>query len=169
VQDVPIGGVTGAFLRNWQINGITTMTSGLPVNVIVGFNRSRNGHDARIDRPDLVAGGNANPVLGGPNLYFDPSQFALQPAGFLGNLGANTLIGPGFVTFDLSVVRQVPLTDRYRLQVRLEGFNLFNHPNFGLPDTAIFNSNGTVRGAAGRITTSSSAMRQMQLGIRLTF
>jgi hypothetical protein len=52
------------------------------------------------------------------------------------------------------------------LQLRLEAFNLLNHTNLALPDANIFNSNGTVRGAAGRITSTSTTSRQIQLGVK---
>src|SRR5687768_17922515 len=51
--------------------------------------------------PDLVSGGNANPVLGGPDRYFDAGQFALPSRNLYGNLGRSTLISPGVVTVDL--------------------------------------------------------------------
>ena len=70
-----------------------------------------------------------NPVLGGYQRYFDPSQFVLPPPGFLGNLGRNTLIGPGLNTFDLSLGKTIPIVGDSSLQVRAEFYNLFNTTN----------------------------------------
>lgn len=172
LSELPLSGVAGALLNNWQVSGILTIASGLAVNINTGFNRSRNGHDNRIDRPNLIAGGSSNPILGGYEQYFDPSQFALPAPGFLGNLGSNTLIGPGLATMDLAFVKRFPvaaLSDSFNVQLRAEVFNVFNRNNFGLPDPAVFVSSGAVRGAAGRITNTSTPNRQMQVGLRMQF
>ena len=95
LQGLPLKGVSGALFNNWQVSGIWTAASGLPINLQNAVRRSRNGQNTNVERPNLIAGGNNNPVLGGHERYFDPSQFQLPPAGFLGNLGRNTLIGPG--------------------------------------------------------------------------
>ena len=55
-----------------------------------------------------------------PARYFDPSSFVLQPAGFYGNLGRNTLIGPGLVKVDYSLNKQFRITERAALELRAE-------------------------------------------------
>ena len=87
--------------------------------------------------PDLRPGASNNPVLGGADKYFDPTAFVLQPAGYIGNLGRNTLIGPGLFTLDVVVERSIRLGaggDR-ALQLRLEAFNLTNRVNLALPSS----------------------------------
>ncbi|MBI4463693.1 MAG: TonB-dependent receptor, partial [Acidobacteria bacterium] len=103
-QNSPIGG--------WQIGGILSAQSGLPVAVQIGFSRSRNGSRGSgvVDRPDLAASASNNPVRGGPDQYFDPNAFLLPEAGYHGNLGRNTLIGPGRVSFDFSLVKNTYLS-----------------------------------------------------------
>lgn len=172
LQGLPFHGIVGALSNNWQVSGIWIALSGLPVNLQNGTRRSRNGQNTNVERPDLIAGGDDDPVLGGYERYFDPSQFVLPSAGFHGNVGRNTLSGPGLSTFDLALSRYVPLTtisDDFNIQIRLEIFNLFNQTNFGLPDSSIFNSDGTVRGSVGRITETSTPARQMQLGLKIVF
>jgi hypothetical protein len=169
LQNLPLGGLAGILLSDWQLNSVTTLASGYPLYLNLGFPNSRNGQIFISERPSLVPGGDNNPILGGPVRYFDPSQFVLPPAGTLGNLGRNTMNGPGLVTFDLSVARTIRAGDRFNVQLRVETFNLFNRANFGVPDNTIFTSTGAVRGAVGRITTTSTPARQMQLGLKFGF
>ncbi|MBI4481361.1 MAG: TonB-dependent receptor [Acidobacteria bacterium] len=172
LSDLPLRGVASALFNNWELNGIATATSGFPLNVNVGFNSSRNFQSTFADRPDLIPGGNASPALGTPDRYFDPSQFALPTAGFLGNLGRNTLDGPGLATFDFSLVKNMgisSISDEFKVQLRVEFFNVFNRPNFGVPDRRIFTTAGRVRGAVGRITNTSTSNRQIQLGLKVEF
>ena len=121
----PLSSVAGIFLNDWQTSGILTLSSGYPFTGNVSFdianNGVREGH-----RPDLVAGADNNPVLGGPDTYFDVSSFELQPRGRLGRLGRNTLIGPGHATLDVAATRTVQLTEQHGLQFRAERFSIFS-------------------------------------------
>ena len=69
-------------------------------------------------------------------------------------------------TLDLIVGKSVAIGGTRELQVRFECFNLLNRANFGLPQNQVFNANGTIREDAGRITSTSTAARQIQLGIK---
>ncbi len=155
----------------WQWNGISTLSSGNPFSVVVGFDRARARFQAGTSpqRPDLVAGRSTNPVLGGPDRYFDPGAFALPEAGFFGNLGRNTLIGPGLAMMDISLNKRFQISERAALQFRTEMFNSLNHPNLAIPSArTVFTSTGPV-GSAGRITSTLTSSRQLQLGMKLTF
>ena len=121
------------------------------------------------DRPDLLPGKSNNPVLGGPDKYFDTSSFALQEAGFQGNLGRNTLIGPGLFNVDFSLFKQSALTERLGLQFRFETFNIFNHANFALPSTSLFDRQGRALPDTGRISGTVTPARQLQFGLRLSW
>ena len=172
----PLSSVAGIFLNDWQTSGILTLSSGYPFTGNVSFdianNGVREGH-----RPDLVAGADNNPVLGGPDTYFDVSSFELQPRGRLGRLGRNTLIGPGHATLDVAATRTVQLTEQHGLQFRLEVFNLLNRVNFSHPQNRgagggviIFNNtSGIPIGNAATIFSTTSSSRQLQLGMRYTF
>jgi hypothetical protein len=114
--DLPIArsanGVAGALLKGWQLNNVTTLQSGQPFTVRLGFNRSGNLNTTSFsqnERPNLKPGYSSNPVLGGPDRYWDINAFELPPAGQRGNLGRNSLIGPGLINSDQfrSVARQV--------------------------------------------------------------
>jgi hypothetical protein len=120
----------------------------------------------------LIPGGNNNPVLEDwtPEKYFDPSQFVVQPLGFYGNVGRNTLIGPGQVSMNFSLSKDNRLGEGKNLEFRAEFFNFLNHPNFRGPNASIFrNAVGALSPNVGRITATSTTMRQIQLGLKLTF
>ncbi|MBL8296604.1 MAG: hypothetical protein JNN08_32465 [Bryobacterales bacterium] len=155
----------------WQWNTIATTSSGNPFSVVVGFDRARARFQAGTSpqRPDLVAGRSTNPVLGGPDRYFDPSAFSLPAAGFYGNLGRNTLIGPGLAMVDMSINKRFRITERVTAQFRTEMFNALNHANLAIPSArTVFTGSGPV-GSAGRITSTLTSARQLQLGMKLVF
>ncbi|HET8646295.1 MAG TPA: hypothetical protein VFO85_12445, partial [Vicinamibacteria bacterium] len=180
--DLPLArssqGLKAALLKGWQLNNITTLRSGHPFTVELGFNRSGNLNTtsfSRHERPDLKAGCSNNPVLGGPDRYWDVSCFELPAAGTRGDLGRNTLIGPGLVSIDLALAKNFDLGRARNLQLRIEAFNLPNHPNFAIPSgrTAFtgVNPDGSpvVAPTWGRITSTVTTSRQIQLGLKLDF
>jgi hypothetical protein len=155
----------------WQFNAISTLASGNPFSVAVGFDQARARFQAGTspERPDLVPGRSSNPILGSPSRYFDPTAFALPAPGFYGTLGRNTLIGPGLVGLDFSANKTFKLHERTSLQFRTELFNVLNHPNFSIPSQrTVFSSTGPV-GSAGLITSTKTSSRQLQLGLKLLF
>jgi hypothetical protein len=116
-----------------------------------------------------VPGRSSNPILGGADRYFDPTAFALPAAGFYGDLGRNTLIGPGLASTDLSVGKRFRVGGRVDLQFRAELFNAFNRRNLAIPSQrTVFTSTGAV-GSAGRITATTTSARQLQFGLRMGF
>ena len=162
----------------WHWNAITTLSSGNPFSAVISFDRARAIPQSGTapETPDLVPGMNTNPILGDPARYFDPSSFVLQPAGFYGNLGRNTLIGPGLAKVDFSLNKRFPVTERLGLELRAEAFNLFNHPNFSIPSQrAVFSGVNSTTGlgipvaSAGLITSTQTSSRQLQLGLKVVF
>ncbi len=171
-------GVAGALLGGWQVNGIATVRSGHPFTVEMGFNRSGNLNTtgfSRHERPDLKAGCSSNPVLGGPDRYWDVNCFQLPTVNTRGNLGRNTVIGPGLVSIDASLVKSFPLGGNRTLQVRIEAFNVPNRANFAVPSgrTAFTgvaaDGSPVVAPTWGRITSTVTTARQIQLGAKITF
>jgi len=162
----------------WQTNLIAIASSGNPFSVLVSYDsaRARFGTGPSPERPDLIPGHSANPVLGGSaskitraQRYFDPASFALPAPGFYGNLPRNTLIGPGLLSIDMALNKTLPITERLRLQLRSELFNVPNHPNFAIPSQRnVFSPAGPVA-SAGLITQTLTTSRQLQLGARLEF
>jgi len=159
-------------LGGWSINGTNTIRSGLPVNIQMTPRQSGCVAQSCNERPDLRPGGNINPVLDHwtPEHYFDTSNFVVQPLGFFGNLGRNTMIRPGQLNLNLSFTKNNRVGEGKNLEFRAELFNFLNHPNFGTPNNNVFtDAAGTLDPNAGRITTTSTKMRQIQLGLKLIF
>lgn len=174
--DVPSGdyqGVAGAILGGWKVNGIITVADGNSVNILnnAAVDRARMGISRPTDeRPNLKPGADNNPVLGGPDKYFDSSPFELQEEGFFGNLGRNTAIGPGFANVDFSVLKDFALNEDRTIQFRAEFFNLFNRANFSNPSGTVFsNSSGNPSGSFGRIRSTSTTSRQIQFALKFLF
>jgi hypothetical protein len=177
-----LSGAAGALLDGWQLSGIWTMRSGNPLTVFVNTNRSRSqwnpsrGPGIGQDRPDYAPGyGPENAVLGRPEQWFDPAAFALQPAGTFGNTGRGDFTGPDLRTLDLSLAKMAPWTrigNGGRLEFRIEAFNILNRANFGPPELRVFagqRDNEAPLPTFGRITTTVTSARQVQLGFRVTF
>jgi outer membrane receptor protein involved in Fe transport len=176
--DVPaaasLTGVAGGLVKGWQLNNVTTFQTGQPFTVRLGFNRSGNLNTTGFsmnERPDLKPGFSSNPVLGGPDRYWDINAFALPAAGTRGNLGRNTLTGPGLINVDLSLIKSFALPSSKTLQARLEAFNVLNRPNFAVPSgrIAFTNAAGDVAPNWGRITSTVTTSRQVQLGMKYLF
>jgi outer membrane receptor protein involved in Fe transport len=171
--EIPVGTLTGvrrAIAGGWQVSGIVTVRSGIPFSPVLGSDRARAAprSGGAGQRPDLVAGCSLNPVLGGADQYFDPNCFSLPALGTFGNVPRNTIIGPGFQSWDLAVFKNVGLRGGRRIQLRAEGFNVTNHVNFGLPQSTVFNAAGRVSNA-GQITNIVGSARQWQFGVKLDF
>ncbi len=170
--DLPFGrdltGAARALGAGWQVNGIVSLAAGTPFTPLLNFDNARNLSRAFSQHPNLKAGASTNPVLGGPDRYFDPTAFELPPAGTYGNLGRNTIIGPGLVLVDLSLVKRFTVFGDRPLEFRAEGFNVLNRVNFARPSATVFDARGPV-GSAGRISSTSTPARQIQLGLRFTF
>ncbi len=128
--------------KGWQLNSLMTFTSGSPIDISAGTNRSQSFDNK--DRVDVV--GNPDPGLRSPLTpygavpYFNTAAFALPAIGTFGNIGRNVLRGPGFGAVDFSVFKNTPLTERVSSQFRVEMFNLFNQTNFANPGTSLNSS-----------------------------
>ncbi len=177
-----LDGVAGKILDGWQLAGIGQMRSGNPLTVFVARNRSRSQWSPSLapgigfDRASLAPGfTHSSAVLGGPDQYFNPAAFVLPPAGTLGTLGRGTFIGPNLRIFDLSAVKNTrwsALGENTVIQFRVEAFNLFNRANFAPPSLIAFTGaadNEQPLPTFGRIRSTVTASRQIQLGLRLTF
>jgi len=120
-----------ALLANWQLNGITTLHTGGPLNITLPFDNSGTGEFR--DRPNLI--GNARVAFNPTGPYLNPAAFAQPAQGTYGNLGRNVFSGPGLNNFDLSFVKSQPIGGDRLLRLRAEFFNVWNHPNFANPST----------------------------------
>ena len=132
------------FSRGWQLNTIITAQSGRPVPIVNSSDTS--GADASVfptpsnfhQRPNLVAG--VNPINSNwesaPDSigYLNGAAFVQPAFGTFGNLGRNAIFGPKFWSVDFSLTKNTRLNEHVNLQFRAEFFNIFNHPNFALPN-----------------------------------
>jgi hypothetical protein len=159
-------GLRALAARDWNVGMLVRMRSGYPFSAISGVDTGLQVQGWAPEYPDLKTGAGSNPVLGNVDRWFDPNAFVLPPAGYIGTLTRNSIVGPDLKTVDLIVGKSITLGGRRELQLRFECFNLLNRANFGLPQNQVFNTNGTVREDAGRITTTATAARQIQLGIK---
>jgi len=184
--------VLSGVLGGWTINGIGTFRTGEPFGARVNSNVSANGDRWTPDRPNLNPGYSSNPTsgvtkadcviskkkvipagtpLGTPSNWYDPCAFSLPAPGHYGNLGRNTLIGPGLQDVDASLEKIFKPTERVNVQARAEVFNLLDHANFYLPGYNVFTPSGAYSGSAGVITKliSYPGGRIMQFGLKLSF
>jgi hypothetical protein len=150
------------------VNSIFTAQSGFPFTPQLSYNPSNNGDTRNPVRPFVNPAFAGSVILGNPTQWFNPAAFLQPPAnsGFYGNLGRNTLIGPGLATWDMSVLKDTAISERLNLQFRAEIFNLLNRSNFGTPNLIVFTPSG-VSGTAGAITSTSTTSRQVQFGLKL--
>jgi hypothetical protein len=162
-------GFKGALVNNWQIAPLIRILSGAVLNVTTGTDNSLNG--IGLDRPNLV---NPQAVYShqkitqsatGNRQYLSAKSagaFTANTAGTFGNLGRNAFRQPAYYDVDTAVTRIFPIHERLALNIRLEAFNLFNHPNFNGFTTALNSS------TFGYATTAQPA-RIFQLAGKLTF
>lgn len=166
--------MTGAarhIVGGWQVNGILTLSSGNPLSVLDEDNAAQIARigDAENLRVNLIPGGNNNPVLGGPDRYYDPSQFTPSTLGFFGNIGPGTVRSPGLAVFDLSLFKNFEITETNRFQFRVEFFNLFNRSNFHTPDMSPFDPSSNPNPNAGKVDRTRTANRQIQFALKYIF
>lgn len=160
---------------------MSSVQSGRPIPIITSNDTSANPNANYVtrswyhQRPNLVPG--VNPIVSNWSVatgYLNPNAFAQPADGTFGNLGRNAIYGPGFWNVDMSLSKNTKLSERVNLQVRWEVFNVFNHPNFALPN-AVWGSDSfgqisqTPDVAQGNPGLGGGGPRVMQLGTRLSF
>ncbi|MBM3783850.1 MAG: carboxypeptidase regulatory-like domain-containing protein [Acidobacteria bacterium] len=163
IWELPKARTAGWLLNGWEWNGILSLESGLPVNVVSG--RDNSGTGINQDRPNLVADPHLPTDRPRGELiqrYFNTAAFQQNAAGTFGNLGRNALTGPGELSIDSGLVRNFQLTERFKLVFRAEGFNVLNKTNLDNP------VGNTAAPNFGRITSAGSP-RVFQLALRFQF
>jgi len=172
-------GLSRALLAGWEMGGIFTARTGPPFTVTMQTDRARTG-DSRVrsssggQRPDYnpAPGCSVNAINpGNPSNYIRTECFSWPKLGQLGNLGRNTLRGPGLEDFDYSIFKNWRLwREGTTLQFRAEAFNLLNHANFQAPKTKIFDGSGNVISNAGQLPSpTATSEREIQFGLKLNF
>lgn len=158
--------VANYFIGGWQLNGISYIESGTPLQVFTAANTLFNDGGTQ-----LANWNGQNPIPNTPikdrlNAYFNVNDFSAPPSFTYGNsprlLGS--LRDDGMVDLDLSGVKNTPLFgDRWNLEFRAEAFNIFNHPQFGPPDTALGD------GTTGVVSSQVNNPRELQFALKLIF
>ena len=160
-------GAIRALAQGWNVGGVMHLSSGIPFTPYIGFDRAGDQMSDTGQQKPNVSGTVSYP--GTAEQWFDPSAFTLPAVGIFGNAGRNSLRAPGVKVVDLSVFKNVRLPGAVA-QVRVEAFNVFNWVNLGLPSAAVlFNPDGTRFAGAGRIISTSTPARQVQIGVKLLF
>ncbi|MFN7931306.1 MAG: carboxypeptidase-like regulatory domain-containing protein [Blastocatellia bacterium] len=155
------GGVANAIIGGWELGTLLNIQSGFPLTLVSGKDQANTG--GGFDRPNQVASGNIQIDGANANKWFNTALFALQPFGTFGNVGRNTLISPGIIQWDASLLKTFHFTERVGFQFRFEAFNAANHLNLGNPDVSVTSSN------FGKITGGRGNMRELQFGGKLFF
>ena len=163
-------GWKSAMASGWSVNSILTVQSGFPFTPQLSYNPSNNGDTRNPVRPFANPDFTGPVILGKPGQWFNPDAFLAPPpnSGFYGNLGRDTLIGPGLAAWDFSVAKQTTLHERVGLQFRAEIFNLLDRANFNTPNLIVFTPTG-VSGTAGAISSTATTSRQVQFGLKVNW
>jgi hypothetical protein len=177
----------GPLIGGWQVSAVVGVHSGVPFTPVLGFDNADVQSLLTAERPNLVGNPYAGVCpngagVGTPSCWFNPSAFAVPPAGQFGNAGRNILRGPGFAQFDAALHKDFAIPERGKITVGVEAYNLFNHPNFGVPsntqsplslggtgDAVFKDAAGALADNVSQILTTVGTGRQIQLVGRFTF
>jgi hypothetical protein len=157
--------LTRDLTRDWRGTIVYQVQSGFPMTISVfgdtanaGTVVGENPIRANVTGQKVFASGTRNSTT-----WFNPAAFKAPPAYTYGNVGRNTVYGPGMQTMDLGLVRSFSVAEKARLETRAEFFNAFNHTNLGTPNRFVNTS------SFGSITEAATPGRVIQLSARLSF
>jgi len=168
VYNIPGYGAAGpirALSHNWALSSVYQIQTGFPLTISV-FGDTANAGTVLGENP-IRANVTAQPIFGPgthtATQWFNAQAFAAPPAFTFGNVGRNTVVGPGMQTLDFALAREFGLVERMKFQFRAEFFNALNKVNLGTPDRFVNTPQ------FGTITEAATPGRQIQLGARLSF
>ncbi|HUY86266.1 MAG TPA: TonB-dependent receptor [Acidimicrobiales bacterium] len=157
----------------WILSGITRFSTGFPVTLHNNSDRSLLGLQSNgvnntwgVDTPQFTPGRlslNSNPRNGKP--YFNTSLFSLQPLGQTGNSKPRFFYGPGITNFDMTLEKDMQLTESKVLALRIDSFNLFNHPQYFGSDSV----DGSITSGTFGQTVKAMSPRVLQIALKLSF
>ena len=182
-------------LGGWELGGIITAESGIPITPLVGGDPLGLNSTDPFGYPNRLTGPGCRSLVnpGNPKNYIKLNCFAVPMAApaiaaqctpfstvpgscanLLGNAGRNSVVGPGLVDYDFSLMKNIPLREvsqDFGLQFRAEFFNILNRANFATPvdNSTLFDQTGAPVGGAGSIDQTSTPSREIQFGLKLTW
>jgi hypothetical protein len=157
-----------ALVSGWQVNGLGIIHGGIADNIYLGTNTYGNG-DYTNQRPNFVPG--AEHYVHGRSWkqYFNPDAWSTPAEYTFGDSPRNGVYGPGFAQVDSALVKQTPLAEGRSLEFRAEFFNMFNHPNFGQPDSTYGDSTfGQIYSTFGK-TIGLGTERQIEFALKFHY
>jgi hypothetical protein len=176
-------GVATAIAGNWELTTTALARTGFPINVLMPSSYTAPDGASGTERPDLIPGVSLVPP-GGKTIaeWINPAAFA-TPAGEFGTAPRDLFRGPGTWQMDIGLAKHILLTERASLEFRSEFFNIFNHPQLGLPqatcDVSPSNPIGCPTGFGSIINTVNTATpispvgsgtpREIQFALKLSF
>jgi Carboxypeptidase regulatory-like domain len=183
IYDLPFGkgksfgsswsGPVNAILGNWEVNVIEKITSGFPVFMVNSDNQSGSNfqfNGQSLNRPlQTCAAQSSHPRL---TQWFNTQCFSAAPSGELGNASRAPVYGPDFVNTDFSAIKHfmLPYRDGMQLDFRAEFFNVFNHAQFGSPNSDISTSFGNPNSSLfGVVNSTVNNPRLIQFALKLRF
>jgi hypothetical protein len=158
--------VVNALIGGWNLNGVVSLSSGIPFDVGTGKDIANTGNynygnGYGYERLNLV--GSPYPSNQSPAQWINQSAFQLPDTFTFGTLGRDSLRSDSLKNVDLSIFRQFPFTERWRLEFRFEMFNAFNTPVWAVPVTNVDSPN------FGVVTSTENTARQLQFALKLYF
>jgi hypothetical protein len=155
-------------LGGWQTSATMVVHSGQPFTAVDATNNANadNSGSSASQYPNLVG----DPHLSHPTIqnWYNVAAFAQPAPSTFGNERRNQLVGPDLSEIDFSLGKNFALREGIGLQFRIDGYNIFNHPSFGLPNTGVAFANG-VPTSSSFINTTTIGPRQFQLNARVSF
>jgi hypothetical protein len=160
-------GVTDALLGGWNVSSILSVRSGLPITVVEGWGpgRSLQTSGFTFERPDRVNGVDPMATSPGWDNWLNIAAFTPQALGQFGNSGVGIARGPNFYNLDLGLDKNISLGGNGArfITLRVEAFNVLNHPNKGLPIRDITDPN------FGKILETANSQRILEFAAKVTF
>jgi hypothetical protein len=160
--------------NGWQLGGLYKASSGQPFTPILGGDPAGQKLDETSQLPNRLAGPGCDTLsnVGNPNHYIKTQCLAFPGLNKWGNLGRNTLIGPGVSKLDVSVFKNNRIrhiSENFNAQFRAEFFNVLNSANFASPTdhSTVFDQSGASVSSAGLITSTQTTSRQIQFALKV--
>ena len=158
----------------WALSAIASAQTGLPFNITIDRSNSAVPGDYAVsgeERPNYVYGVPLTPPGGStPQLWVNPAAFATPASGTFGNLGRNAFRAPAISAVDLALAKDVAVTERLRVRLRVDTFNVLNRAQYGAPVADYSQVNfGEITSTISTYATGRGTPRDLQLSAKISF